>query len=133
MQNVSRRLRAPRWGRIGRRGVVAGALAAAVIASNTIAIPHEARGATPKKASDLPALASSPVAPPAPEVPKGDFSNPPSLSATGQPKPPKAGRFDAATSTQVDGETTPTKRVYASTSTTSGGVMHTATVYGPQR
>ena len=95
----------------------------ALLAGGTVAVaPSAGAQAKPKAGVSPPALISERSPETKAEIPAGDFRNPPS---TAGPSTTEAARssFDAARSTPVDAETTPTRRVYANPDRTRTAVI----------
>src|SRR4051812_21828060 len=90
------------------RMVIGALLALLLLVGDLVAIAPAAK-ATTQKATDLPPLRSTPAPRLSPQVPTGDFSNPPPES--GRPESHQS-HFDPTRSTGVDADTTPTKRVF---------------------
>lgn len=89
------------------------ALLCALVLSSQALLPAPAGAqAKPRAQVSPPALTSERSPETRAEIPAGDFRNPPSAAGPSLTEPARPS-FDAARSTPVDAETTPTRRIYA--------------------
>lgn len=119
-----------RWLQRGAaRGVLLTVLAVMTLASSQVlvVVPASAEESKTKPTKPAPALESEPAPETVPDVPAGDFTNPPIPGERAAKQDPKAS-FDPAASVVIDAETTPTALVYSNKDGTRTSALSQAPV-----